>query len=347
MCDFVSLPKEMLSFHGLRLIKYRSYYLKSNGRSGFLMKKYIIGRILFVLPIMLILSIFTFALTYLSPSDPVTLYYESLGAKPDKAMVEAKKEEMGLNDPFIVQYGRWLGNVFKGDLGSSYRYKTSVWSEITKRLPNTIILTLATLILTVLIAVPLGLLCAVYQNSFIDYLFRFISFLGVSMPSFWVGTLLMYFFGVKLHWLPIMGSGDFKHLILPAVTLAFWMASLYIRRLRGSALEEMNQDYLNGGMARGLSRKRIILKQVLPNSLLSVITMFGMSIGSLLGGATVVETIFEWQGVGKMAVDAIAIKDFPIIQGYVLWMAIIYVGVNLIVDLSYQFLDPRIRLSKS
>ncbi len=308
------------------------------------MKKYVAGRILFVIPIMLVLSIFTFALTYLSPSDPVSLYYESMGARPDREMVEAMKEEMGLNDPFLVQYGRWLKNALHGDLGTSYKYKTAVWAEMTKRLPNTIILTLSTLILTVLIAVPLGMLCAVFQNSFLDYLFRFISFLGVSMPSFWVGTLLMYAFGVKLRLLPIMGSGDLKHLILPSLTLTFWMVSLYIRRLRGSALEEMNQDYMTGGLARGLSRRRIICTQILPNSLLSVITMFGMSIGSLLGGATVVETIFEWQGIGKMAVDAISVKDFPIIQGYVLWMALIYVSVNLVVDLSYQFLDPRIRL---
>lgn len=308
------------------------------------MKRYIAGRILFVIPIMFVLSLFTFGLTYLSPSDPVTLYYQSMGTKPDKKMVEKKKEEMGLNDPFIVQYGRWLSRVLNGDLGESYKYRTSVLTEMGKRLPNTLILTGATVLLTILFAVPLGILCATYQNSFLDYLLRFISFLGVSMPSFWVGTLLMYTFGVRLHMLPIMGSGDLKHLILPSVTLAFWMTSLYIRRLRGSALEEMNKDYMIGGMAKGFSRSSIIMKQVLPNSLLSVITMFGMSIGSLLGGATIVETIFEWQGVGKMAVDAISLKDYPIIQGYVLWMAMIYVSVNLIVDLMYQVLDPRIRL---
>ncbi len=308
------------------------------------MKKYILGRILFVIPIMFVLSLFTFGLTYLSPSDPVTLYYESMGAKPDKEMVERTKEEMGLNDPFIVQYGNWLSGVLYGDLGTSYKYRTSVWSEMTKRLPNTIILTVSTLVVTILIAVPLGILCAVYQNKWIDYLLRFISFFGVSMPSFWVGTLLMYAFGVKLHILPIMGSGDLQHLILPTVTLSFWMVSLYIRRLRNSALEQMNQDYLIGGLARGFSRWRIILTQILPNSLLSVITMFGMSIGGLLGGATIIETIFEWQGIGKMAVDAISVKDYPIIQGYVLWMALIYVTVNLVVDLLYQFLDPRIRL---
>ena len=311
---------------------------------GTLMKRYIIGRVLFVIPIMLILSFFTFSLNYLSPSDPVTLKYERMGAVPDREQVEKLKEEMGLNDPLIVQYVSWLSKVLHGDLGESYYYGTSVWAQITKRVPNTLILTAATLLLTILFAVPLGILCAVCQNGWVDYLLRFISFFGVSMPSFWVGMLLMYAFGVKLKLLPIMGSGDLRHLILPSVTLAFWMTSIYIRRVRGSMLEEMNKDYLTGGLALGYTKAHVIWTQVLPNSLLSVITMFGMSIGSLLGGATIVETIFEWQGVGKMAVEAISIKDFPIIQGYVLWMAIIYVTINLLVDLSYQILDPRIRL---
>ena len=306
--------------------------------------KYVIGRLLFLIPIMLILSFFVFALTFLSPSDPVTLKFQRMGEIPDQALIEQTKEEMGLNDPFMVQYGRWLWKAVRGDLGESYKYNGPVLKTMLERIPNTLRLTGATLLLTVLLAVPLGVLSAVYQNRFIDYLLRFISFFGVSMPSFWVGFLLMYLFGVKLKLLPVMGSGDFKHIILPSVTLAFWMTSLYIRRVRGSMLEEMNKDYLNGGLARGLPKRQIIFTQILPNSLLSVITMFGMSIGSLMGGATIVETIFEWKGVGKMAVDAIAVKDFPIIQGYILWMALIYVLINLIVDLLYRFLDPRIRL---
>jgi peptide/nickel transport system permease protein len=308
------------------------------------LRKYIGQRLLFMIPTMLVLTFFTFALTYISPSDAITLKFERMGATPDKAQVEQMKEEMGLNRPLLVQYGDWLGRVLKGDLGESYYYGTRVWSELTRRLPNTLALTGATLLLTVLFATPLGILSAVNQNRLTDYLIRLVSFLGVSMPSFWVGTLLMYGFGVKLKWLPTMGDGDLRHLVLPAVTLAFWMTSLYVRRVRGSMLEEMNKDYLTGGLAQGLSRRHIIWRQILPNSLLSVITMFAMSIGSLLGGATIVETIFEWRGVGKMAVDAISVKDFPIIQGYVLWMAIIYVTVNLLVDISYHYLDPRIRL---
>ncbi len=308
------------------------------------MKKYLVRRLLFLIPIMLILSIFVFALTYLSPSDPVTLKYARLGVTPDQEMIERTKEEMGLNDPFIVQYGRWLGRVLHGDLGESYKYGTSVWQTLTERIPNTLKLAGAAILLTVLLAVPLGILCAVHQNRFIDYLLRIISFFGVSMPSFWVGFLLMYIFGVRFKVLPVTGSGEFRYLILPALTLAFWMVSLYVRRVRGSMLEEMNKDYLTGGLARGLPKRQIILRQILPNSLLSVITMFGMSIGGLMGGATIIETIFEWQGVGKMAIDAISVKDYPVIQGYILWMAMIYVLVNLGVDLLYRVLDPRIRL---
>lgn len=308
------------------------------------MKKYVLLRILYLIPIMLALSFFTFGLTYLSPSDPVTLKYYSLGIEPDREMIEQTKEEMGLNDPFIVQYVHWLEKALHGDLGESFKYGTEVWTELSNRVPNTLILTGATLALTVLLAIPLGMISALCQNRWADYLIRFVSFFGVSMPSFWVGALLMYAFGVKLHLLPIMGTGTWKHLVLPAATLAFWMVSVYVRRIRGSMLAELQRDYMTGGLARGLSRTRIIFTQILPNSLLSIITMFGMSIGSLLGGATIVETIFEWRGVGKMAVDAISVKDYPIIQGYVLWMAIIYVLVNLIVDLCYQFLDPRIRL---
>lgn len=293
---------------------------------------------------MLILSFFVFALTYLSPSDPVALKYARMGETPDATLLEAEREALGLNDPLMVQYGRWLWKALHGDLGESYKTGKPVWSTMLERIPNTLKLTGATILLTVVLCVPLGVVSAVNQNRFIDYLIRFISFFGVSMPSFWVGFLLMLLFGVKLKLLPVMGSGDFKHIILPSVTLAFWMISLYVRRVRGSMLEEMNKDYLNGGLARGLPKRQIIFRQILPNSLLSVITMFGMSIGGLMGGATIIETIFEWKGVGKMAVDAIAVKDFPVIQGYILWMAVIYVMINLIVDLLYRFLDPRIRL---
>ena len=185
------------------------------------MKKYVVKRILFVIPIMLILSFLTFVLTYLSPADPAALYFESRNIHPEEGQIEAMREEMGLNDPLLVRYGRWLVNVLHGDLGTSYFYSTPVMEEMMKRIPNTLVLTGATLLLTVLIATPLGILSAVKQGTWVDGLIRFVSFFGVSMPSFWVGTLLMYAFGVKLKLLPILGSGDFRHLILPAVTLLY------------------------------------------------------------------------------------------------------------------------------
>lgn len=308
------------------------------------MRKKLIKRILFILPTMLLLSFFTFTLTFMAPADPVVLKLERLNVKADTRTIEKMREEMGLNRPFLVQYGTWLSGAVRGDFGTSYYYGTKVGEEMAKRLPNTLLLAVSTLVLTVIFSLPLGVVAAVRQNKGTDYLFRFISFFGVSMPSFWVGTLLMYLFGVKLRLLPVIGSGSIRHLILPALTLAFWMTSLYIRRIRSSVLEEMNKDYFAGGLSLGHSKHRVIWTQILPNSLLSVITMFGMSIGALLGGATIVESIFEWQGVGKMAVDAISVKDYPIIQGYVLWMALIYTFVNLAVDLSYQLFDPRIRL---
>ena len=221
------------------LIGYARFFV---GLGGWHVKKYVARRVLFVFPIMLVLSFFTFALSYLSPSDPVTLKYSRLGVTPDLEMIEAAKEELGLNDPFLVQYGRWLGRVLRGDLGESYKYGTSVWTTLTEHIPNTLILTAATLLLTVVLAVPLGILSAVCQNRPVDYLIRFVSFFGVSMPSFWVGALLMYAFGVKLKLLPVMGDGDLRHLILPAATLSIWMASLYVRRVRGSMLVEMNKD---------------------------------------------------------------------------------------------------------
>lgn len=309
------------------------------------MKKYVLKRILFVIPIMLILSFLTFSLTSLSSSDPASLYFESRNIHPTVEELNAMREEMGLNSPFVVRYGQWLMKVLHGDLGTSYYYSTPVWNELLNRIPNTLTLAGATVLVTILLAVPLGILSAVYQNKFVDYLLRFISFFGVSMPSFWVGTMLMYLFGVKLHMFPVMGSGDLSHLVLPTMTLAFWMTSLYIRRVRGSMLEEMNKDYLTGAVARGIPRSHAIIRYVLPNSLLAVVTMFGMSIGSLIGGATIVETIFEWKGIGMMAVKAIGVQDFPVIQGYVLWMAFVYVFINLIVDLLYEVLDPRIRLT--
>lgn len=311
-----------------------------------MMKSYIIKRILYLFPILFLISILAFAMSYYSPSDPVRAKYSRMGVSVDETVIEKERESLGLNDSFFVRYGRWLKGVLHGDLGESYTYDSDVTKEFARRIPRTMQLAGASMLLMIIISFPFGILSAVYQNKWIDYLLRFYSFVGISMPSFWVGTLLMYLFGVKLKVLPVVGSGDLKHLILPSLSLAFWLSSIYIRRLRGSMLEELNQDYVKGCVSRGVSVRRAILCHVVPNSLISIVTMLGMSIGNLFGGATIVETIFEWNGVGKMAVDAVSYRDYPVIQGYVLWMAFIYVLVNLLVDISYQFLDPRIRLGE-
>lgn len=310
------------------------------------MSAYIVKRVLWLVPVIFLVSFLTFSLSYFSPSDPITARYTSMGITPDPEILEHEKQEAGLNDPFLTQYIRWLTNALRGDFGESYSYGDDAATEILKRLPNTLKLAVATLVCTILLSVPLGILSTVCQDGLMDYFLRFVSFLGVSMPSFWVAMLLMYAFGVKMKLLPVMGSGTPKHLILPCITLTFWLTAIYVRRLRGSMLEEMNRNYVRGMLARGFSKSRILWRHVLPNSLLSVITMLGVSIGMLLGGTTVVETVFEWQGIGKMVVAAIGVRDYPIIMGYVVWVSAIYVVVNLLTDLICHFLDPRIRLGE-
>lgn len=310
------------------------------------MSAYIVKRFLWLFPVLFLVSFLTFSLSYFSPSDPITAKYSSMGVTPDPAVLEREREEAGLNDPFLTQYIRWFQNALKGDFGTSYSYGTDAAKEFLKRLPNTVRLAAVTLICTIVLSVPLGILAAVFQNRWPDYLLRLYSFLGVSMPSFWVAMLLMYAFGVRLKWLPVMGSSSPRHMILPCMTLTFWLSAIYIRRLRGSVLEEMNRNYVRGARARGIPWSRILWGHILPNSLLSVVAMLGLTIGALLGGTTVVETIFEWQGIGKMVVTAIGVRDYPVVMGYVVWTAAIYVIVNLLTDILCHALDPRIRLEE-
>lgn len=307
------------------------------------MKTYVVKKILTLFPILLTISFLTFSLTYIAPSDPVTLKYSRWGLEPDPEVVEKEKTEMGLNDPFLVQYTRWVSKAITGDFGESYKYKEPVITTIMKRLPNTLILTCLSMLMTLVIAVPLGILIAARRNKFLDYIIRLFSFLGISMPSFWVGTIFMYVFGIYFKWFPVLGSSKPIHFVLPVATLTFWLVSIYIRRIRTSILEEFNKDYVVGAQALGLSKWHIMITQVIPNALLSILPTIGMSVGGLLGGAIMVEAIFEFHGIGMLAVTAIDVKDYPLIQGYVIFMAIIYVFINLIVDILSWYIDPRIR----
>lgn len=304
-----------------------------------------IGKQLIQIVVILIgISFLTFMLTYISPGDPVTSMYAAGGMMPSEAVLEQTREEMGLNEPFLTQYGNWLSGCLHGDFGTSYSYRKPVLELLASRLFPTLKLAFLSLLLMLIVAVPFGMLSAVYKGKPIDYLVRGFTFFGVSMPNFWVGLLLLYLVALKWKLVPVVSSGQgFKKIILPAVTLAFAMAAKYTRQVRTAILEELNQDYVIGARARGEKESAILWRHVFPNALLPLVTLLGLSLGSLLGGTAVVEVIFSYPGLGNLAVTAITAMDYPMVQGYVLWIALIYMVINLLVDISYNYLDPRIR----
>ncbi len=309
------------------------------------MKKYIGKRLLQLIPILLGITLLSFLLMNAGTADMVDVMESRTGAAFTEEQKQQMREELGLDRPLPEQYARWLVDVFRGDMGESLVSGQPVFQAFVSKLPATIYLTLTSVLATILLAVPLGILAAVKQNRLLDYLIRFLSFIGNSLPNFFVSLLLIYFFSLKLGLLPVMGSsGGWKSVILPTLTLAISMASKYTRQVRAAVLEEMNKDYVSGARARGVKERKILFGSVLKASMLTIITLLALSVGSLLGGTAIVESIFMWDGVGKMAVDAITMRDYPVIQAYVIWMAVIYVAVNLVTDLVYHYLDPRVRL---
>lgn len=301
-------------------------------------------RILQILIVLVGVSFLSFLLIYISPGDPVTTMFASTGTMPSEQVINETREELGLNRLFLEQYGTWLGNCLQGNFGNSFSMHQPVANLLLSRLMPTIKLSLLSLVLMLAVSVPFGVLSAVYREKPIDFLVRGVSFFGVSMPNFWVGLLLLYVVALKLRLVPTVSTeGGFKQMILPAITLAFAMSAKYTRQVRTAVLEELNQDYVTGARARGLSERTILWRHVFPNALLPLVTMLGLSLGSLLGGTAVVEVIFGYQGLGNLAVTAITAMDYPLVQGFVLWIALIYMVINLIVDISYEFLDPRIR----
>jgi peptide/nickel transport system permease protein len=307
---------------------------------------YILQRLLYLIPVFFGVSLLTYSLSKLAPGDPAEIKLRQTGIEPTQQMLEATRQQMGLNDPEYVQFLNWLSGVIKGDLGVSIDSGTPVTQEILYRLPATFELTFAALIVMIAIAMPLGVLAAVYKGTWVDNISRLFAFLGASMPAFWLGLILMYYFSVKYTLFPVMGRHGIASLVLPAVTLGMGMAATYTRLLRASILEVLGQDYIMAARARGLKERMVIVNHALKNALISIVTLFAMSLGYLLGGTVIVETVFSWPGIGKYAVDAIFNRDYPVIQGYVLWMAVIFVLANLLVDISYRFLDPRIRLER-
>lgn len=307
-------------------------------------KKQIIRRIIQMVVVLIGISFITFGLVYMAPGDPVRVMYSSGGVMPSEEVINQTREAMGLNKPFLVQYFNWLTSCLHGDFGTSYSSGKPVIGILMERLVPTLKLALLSLIIMLIISIPSGIIAAVKQNKIADYAIRGITFLGVSIPNFWVGLILLYVVALKLMLLPVVAvGGGFKAMILPALTLAFAMAAKYTRQVRTAVLEELNKDYVIGAKARGLSNGKILLRHVFPNSLLPLITLLGLSLGSLLGGTAVVEVIFSYPGLGNLAVSAITAYDYPVIQAYVLWIALIYMVINLIVDISYSLVDPKVR----
>ena len=309
------------------------------------MKRYIAKRLLQLIPILLAITFLSFAMMRLAGSDAVLQKMENTGMVLSQDVIDAARAELGLDKPFLTQYFVWLGNLLQGDMGVSYISGRAVLPTFLSKLPATLLLTAVSLAMTVAVSIPLGVLAAVRQNRLTDALIRAASFVGNSLPNFFVALLLMYVFAIRLGWLPaISREVTLPNVLLPALTLAIAMSAKYLRQVRAAVLDELSRDYVMGARARGVPFRVTLTKSVLRACMTTILTLLALSIGSLLGGTAIVESIFMWDGVGKLAVDAINMRDYPMIQAYVMWMAIIYVFVNLAADLSYRALDPRIRL---
>lgn len=305
------------------------------------------SRLLQLIPILLVITFLSFAMMRLAGSDAVLQKMENTGTVLTQDVVDKARAELGLDKPFLTQYVVWLTGILHGDMGVSYISGKPVFATFISKLPATLLLTVVSIVLTVAVSIPLGVLAAVRRNRLTDYLIRAASFVGNSMPNFFVALLLMYVFAIRLGVFPVMSRGvSANGVALPALTLAIAMSAKYLRQVRATVLDELSKDYVTGAAARGVAFKVTLVKSVLRACLVTIMTLLMLSIGSLLGGTAIVESIFMWDGVGKMAVDAIQMRDYPIIQAYVMWMAIIYVVANLLSDLSYRLLDPRIKLGR-
>ena len=308
-----------------------------------MIKNNYVNRALQILLVLFGISFFTFSLTYLSPGDPAEIMLTECGNLPTPELLEQTRAELGLDRPFAEQYCRWAGHALQGEMGKSYSLRVPVVDKIKTAFFPTLKLSLLSLTFMIVISIPLGVLAAVKKDKWQDYFVRAISFTGLSIPSFWLGLIFLSIFGVMLRWVTVSGGkADFKSMILPAFTLGFAMSAKYIRQVRHTVIEELNKDYVVGARMRGIKESTILVKHVLPNALIPLITLLGLSLGSLLGGTAVIEIIYNYPGMGNMAIKAISFRDYPLVQAYVLLIALIYLVVNLIVDISYKYLDKRV-----
>ncbi len=307
------------------------------------MLKYISGKIVILAALLIGITFVSFSLSYLSPSDPAEIKLNKTGVAPTAEMLERTREEMGLNRPMPVQYVSWLRGILRGDMGISLRSGHPVAAELEKALPKTLVLTVVSMGMVMAFSVPVGVLCARYKDRGFDYIVRLLTFIFASIPSFFLALLFLYVLCVRLGWFTVIASKGLKGMMMPACVLAAGLSAWYIRQVRAIVLEELGKAYVLGARARGVTERSILFRHVLGNSLLPILTLVGITLAGLLGGATIVENIFSWPGLGKLAIESISARDYPMIQGYVLWMAAIFLTVNFLVDLSYGWLDPRIR----
>jgi ABC-type dipeptide/oligopeptide/nickel transport system permease component len=307
--------------------------------------RYALQRLLFTIPVLFGVSVLTFLMLHLIPGDPVAaMFIGQGGARAEQ--LDAIREDLGLNDPLPVQYLNYMRNLAQGDLGTSIRTKQPVLDMISNNLPSTIKLTFASMAIAILLGVTLGVVAAIKRGSVVDSIVMFIGLAGVSMPSFWLGLLLISLFSIRLNWLPIIGGNDWKGLILPATALGFAAAATIARMVRSSLLEVLSEQYIVTARAKGLNERGVIIRHALRNATIPVLTVVGLQFGSLLAGAVIIEQVFARQGIGRMLVTALQSRDFPVAQGGVLFVATVYVLMNLLVDLLYGAVDPRIRTSK-
>lgn len=304
------------------------------------MATYILRRLFYFIPVMLAVSFLVFAIAEITPGDPVVIM---LGTRATPERVAELRAALHLDDPFLVRYGRFIWNALHGDLGTSIRGRTPVLDEILARLPSTFELTLAAIIFVGLIGVPAGFLAAKFHNSLFDRAITFFSVLGLSMPSIWLAVILIIVFGLQLKWVSITQGEGLRDLILPAITLGLAPAASLARLTRSAVLEVQSESYVRTARAKGLTPFRVDYRHVLPNALIPLVTYLGLLFADLLGGAVFIEAVFVRPGIGRFAVNAIAARDFPQIQGLVLFLAFFYLVLNLLVDLLYGVIDPRIR----
>ena len=306
------------------------------------MAKYIGKRLIHLIGIMIAVSFLTFLLMYLSPGDAAAKKLNAQGVAVSEEIIEKTRESMGLNRPFLVQYGDWALHALQGDLGESYKDGFPVSGKRVKGLRYTAILALTSMALALVVALPLSILTALKKDTLLDDITRLFSFIGNSLPNFLISVLLMYFLCVRAHLLPLVANESIKGLLMPCLALSIPICGRFIRQFRAEFLEQLGKPYVSGAMLRGVKR-RYVLKNVLHNSSISILTIVGLSIGTLFGGSVVIETIFRWPGLGKLAMDAITNRDYPVIQGFVLFTSTVYVVINLLIDICYSWVDPRLR----